>query len=157
MTEECNCLPLKQIPSCPFKTSENMHFFFKISGVSASATCWPVLESAGVLECKVLDSRAVPLSACKQMISLLVGNCFPTYILPFTQEFVPVELGHAECCAVLLGALSPEQRVPCPACPPCTCALALTGCWGPAMPRAWGCQQSSSVSPMAISFLDIQE
>lgn len=95
MTEECNCLALKQIPSCPFKTSENMLFFFKISGVSALATYWPALESAGVLEGKVLDIQAMPLSASKKMISLLVGNFFPTCIFPFTREFVPAELGHA--------------------------------------------------------------
>lgn len=54
MTEECNCLRLKQILSCPFKTSENTQFFqnFFRTGFTASETYWPGLESAGVLGCK---------------------------------------------------------------------------------------------------------
>lgn len=85
MTEECNCLPLKQILSCPFKTCENTQFFqnFFGTGFTASETCWPALESAGVLGCKNVGQSSPALPCLETDISPLAGSCFPsTSFLP---------------------------------------------------------------------------
>lgn len=100
MTKECNCLPLKQILSCPFKTSENTRFFSKFLGCQPQRLTgrhWSQQESWGV---SVLGSQALPSSAWREII------CFRSHILLSTQDFVPAELGDAMCYPVLPGGLS---------------------------------------------------
>lgn len=118
-----------------------MHFFIflflKISGVSASATYWPVLESAGVLECKVLDSRAVPLSACKQKISP-AGELFPHLHPSFHPGVCPSRIGR--CCVLpsAAGCIVTQAEKPLPGVPAMHVCLGAYWMLGPCSAQSFG-------------------
>lgn len=84
MTEECNCLPLKQIPSCPFKTSENMHFFQNFWGfslrkllASTGVSRSPWVQSAGQLGTAFKCLHADDLSPGGELFSHLHPSFHP--------------------------------------------------------------------------------
>lgn len=77
MTEECNCLPLKQILSCPFKTCENTQLFqnfwgFSLGDLLASTR---VSGSPWVQECWTVD-HCLPVRGNRWSLSLQ-GIVFP--------------------------------------------------------------------------------
>lgn len=84
MTEECNCLPLKQILNCPFETSESMLFFqnFVRTGFTAQEAYWPALESLG----ERAGRPGVPFQWLHTDGLSPWSKLFPS--LPSTQDFV---------------------------------------------------------------------
>lgn len=106
MTEECNCLPLKQILNCPFETSESMLFFqnFVRTGFTAQETYWPALESLG----KRAGQPGVSFQWLHTNGLSPWSKLFPS--LPSTQDFVPAGLGHAVCYPWPWGGCQPGRE-----------------------------------------------
>lgn len=147
MTEECNCLPLKQILRYPFKTSENTHFFqnfwvFSLGDLLASTG---ISGSPWVQECWAVR-HCLPVHGNRWSL-FSWGTVFPA-----TSLFPPTSSSHQNWgmpCATRCSQVGchPNKRGTSQACLPYTCALSLTGHWGCGVcPMLLWSQHSSQLS-----------